>query len=75
MLALLTLTLAAGSCLSGQPIQIQPTPPLDPELARRCYDPGSVGEAFADWVRTRQAWADCAGRHAAVVDAWPASGE
>jgi hypothetical protein len=71
VLALLTLTLAAGSCRSGHSVLIQPVPALDPALAQLCSDPGVAHDAVVALVQNRQAWAECAARHAAVVEAWP----
>ena len=70
--ALLTTTLAAGSCVSGPRTLIQPVPPLDPALAEPCADPGVASDAFVALVENRLAFVECANKHYAAVQSWPA---
>lgn len=71
---------ALGGCASApQPAQVivQPRPPLDQALARRCELPPAPADladfdAVDDWLMHQllPAFADCARRHAAIVQAW-----
>ena len=69
---LLPLIFVSGCSASDRLIEIQPVPALDPALASRCPDPGVAADAVRALIETRQAWAECAARHSAVVASWPA---